>query len=661
MSEMNLYSHNKIAYEKVRKMFETENRVCIVHATGTGKSYIAYELIYNFLKENKDKNVIFLAPTAGIIEKLEEDLRSMDVDQEVLQNLSFRTYQSLIHLSKEELQNLDVDLLVTDEFHRLGAKEWKTRINVITKSHPNLKIFGMSATPVRGRAIGRAENIANTFFNGNIASTYDLSDAIVDGVLEAPNYHAAITEIKSECNHLEKRMETEGITIEEREDYQRKLNVIKSRLLSFDSIQEILRKNISKTGKYIYFCPSGSNMQKLGERLMKILDVKNAEFYYVKSDEKTQKENREQRKAFEENNDNTRLRIMFTIDMYNEGIHVKNLDGVIFGRTTSSDIIFFQQLGRALATKQRQKPLVIDLVNNFKNMALLQRKVLKKSEERKDETSSTLDLNFQIDESIIDFLTEFENIQNELNKLLNDAEKKEEFYLRISKEPFQMVTKDKFTDGTSMLSWFKKNKKEIYFASDDLSKKIVKTIEKYDLTVFLEFKTTLTFKERCRQYLEELQNLTDVDYKENGTFSDGKPMNTWFIRNRERILNSDLEECDKIRKQIQCKIMQNQADTQKAKEEKSQKLSFSQRCKETADLIEGELQGKSLPYEWSRYKFSNGTLISPWLKEHRKEIYLNKDRHEAARRLYELCINIDRYYFYDIKIEKIQRSLSKKL
>ena len=48
---------------------------------------------------------------------------------------------------------------------------------------------------------------------------------------------------------------------------------------------------------------------------------------------------------------NGKLRIMFAINQYNEGVHAPNIDGVILGRATSSDIVFFEQLGRALAVR----------------------------------------------------------------------------------------------------------------------------------------------------------------------------------------------------------------------------------------------------------------------------------------------------------------------
>ena len=50
-----------------------------------------------------------------------------------------------------------------------------------------------------------------------------------------------------------------------------------------------------------------------------------------------------------------KLRVMFAINQYNEGIHAPNIDGVIMGRGTTSDIVYFEQLGRALSVRGNTK------------------------------------------------------------------------------------------------------------------------------------------------------------------------------------------------------------------------------------------------------------------------------------------------------------------
>ena len=62
------------------------------------------------------------------------------------------------------------------------------------------------------------------------------------------------------------------------------------------------------------------------------------------------------------------LRLMFCIDMFNEGIHVEDIDGVILFRPTISPIIYKQQIGRALSTLGGNTPLIIDVVNNYENL-----------------------------------------------------------------------------------------------------------------------------------------------------------------------------------------------------------------------------------------------------------------------------------------------------
>ena len=142
-----LYDHNADSYRKIKSAFETgENVVGIVHATGTGKSYNALQLAY----DNKDKKIVYVVPSNGIIEhikKIIEDNPNLDLTRD-FSNLEFRTYQSFISLSKEEIEDIDCDLLVLDEFHHIGAPIWGSRINTMIETHSNMKIFGMTAYTV---------------------------------------------------------------------------------------------------------------------------------------------------------------------------------------------------------------------------------------------------------------------------------------------------------------------------------------------------------------------------------------------------------------------------------------------------------------------------------------------------------------------------------
>lgn len=64
--------------------------------------------------------------------------------------------------------------------------------------------------------------------------------------------------------------------------------------------------------------------------------------------------------------DSKHMKLLFCIDMLNEGIHVDDVDGVILLRPTVSPIIYLQQIGRALSAGSEKTPLIFDLVNQFR-------------------------------------------------------------------------------------------------------------------------------------------------------------------------------------------------------------------------------------------------------------------------------------------------------
>ena len=435
--EIGLYSHNAAAYKNVKEMLKEKDKVCIIHATGTGKSFISLQLIYDTLK-NSNKKILFLAPRNGILEQIQEHISNLplNIDRTIFKKgLVLETYDSLLTKSRSELENLPIDLLICDECHRIGAEEWKARIDILTESHPNMKTFGITATPVRARGTSKEEDVSETFFEGNVASTYSLAEAIAEGVLPKPNYHAAIAVLEGECAELEEKVENCYARKADKIKYQKMLRKIREKIVSGDSATEIMQEHVKKTGKYIYFCPAGADIEKIQQELLNAIydgDRSEVEFYKVISGKQTEAENRRNRETFKNNKDKNKLRVMFSINMYNEGIHVDDIDGVIMGRATDSEIVFYQQLGRALSVgKENKSPLIVDLMNNFRKILSLQRHVsaienginistLDENydlEEGETEYSANLDVDFGLDDELIDVLNEL----NKIKSFVNDA------------------------------------------------------------------------------------------------------------------------------------------------------------------------------------------------------------------------------------------------
>ena len=370
-TKVGLYDHNVESYEKIKKGFSDKDIVSIIHATGTGKSFNALQLAY----DNKDKKIVYIVPSNSIIEHLKEIINENDnlnLEKD-FPNLEFKTYQSLINMSEEELTTLDMDMLIVDEFHHIGAPVWGQRIKTIVESHENTKILGMSAYTVRDRGTLYERDMVNPdnneLFSNSVVSRYDLCDAIIDGVLPKPIYKSGYVYLDKTADYLEERLSKLDHNSKDYKELVPMLKDIKRRLHEAPTVKDIFKKNIKLDGKYIYFCPPNTEDGKNDietiiqetQLWIKEMGLKNEDYEFYVSTSKMGDLGKKNRFAFyndedlEGNKTNKKLRIMFAINQYNEGVHAPGIDGVIMGRQTQSDIVYFEQLGRGLAIKGRNK------------------------------------------------------------------------------------------------------------------------------------------------------------------------------------------------------------------------------------------------------------------------------------------------------------------
>ena len=464
--KVGLYEHNAESYKKIKRAYERGQNVAgIVHATGTGKTYNALELAY----DNKDKKIIYVVPSTGIIEhikKMIEDNPNLDLKKD-FPNLEFRTYQSFISLSKEEIQNIQCDLLILDEFHHLGAPVWGARINTMIETHPNMKIFGMTAYTIRDRGTSYERDMAaddsDELFSNKIESRYDLCDAMIDGILPKPIYKSAYINLMGTESKLEERAQKLSASSSEYQEYMEILSNVKKRIHEATSIPDILRKNIKPNGKYIYFCPpcseDGTNdIETIKKQAIEWFKqfVKEEDIVIYTSTSDMREYGKLNRDAFykditiEGEKVDNKLRIMFAINQYNEGIHAPNIDGVIMGRGTSSDIVYFEQLGRALSVRGNTKETFEELekhsVEELTNMCK-SRDIPLKENQTKEELIEKLIAPVVIDlTNNYEFIKELENnLKNRIKTLQsNNANGHREIKIKDASFDIEIVNQDLF-------------------------------------------------------------------------------------------------------------------------------------------------------------------------------------------------------------------------
>ena len=360
---LDLFEHNAKAYRAAAAMLARYGKAAVVHPTGTGKSYIAFKLI----EDHPDAAFLWLSPSEYIFKTQLESLQKQEPDFP-LENVRFYTYAKLLFCTEEQLSEiaaLHPAYIIMDEFHRAGAEHWGERVQKLLALCPDAKLLGLTATNVR--YLDNNRDMAEELFDGHIASEMTLGEAIVRGILPAPKYVTTVFRYQNELAKYQARVDSlrsPGV-----QDANLKyLDALRRALEQADGLDKVFAQHITQTcGKYIVFCSGKEHMDEMVSHVPEWFAGVNQNIKVYKtyaSDPEASKEFA----AFKAD-EGDHLKLLFCIDMLNEGVHVEGISGVILFRPTVSPIIYKQQIGRALTAGTTATPLILDVVNNFEGLS----------------------------------------------------------------------------------------------------------------------------------------------------------------------------------------------------------------------------------------------------------------------------------------------------
>lgn len=398
-----LRKHNKDTYTNLIKLFAVKNKVAVVQPTGTGKSFIILQLI----ADNIDKKFIITAPSTYIFLQIKTHAANYNID---LENVSFITYSTLIKMSMEQISNLECDYIVLDEFHRCGASEWSIGVNNLIDNHKNSKLLGTSATPIR--YLDSLRNMADELFDGNYAVNMSLAEAIKMKILPLPIYIASYYSFWGEVEQLRIRAERTG-NPKLKFVLLGKIQQAKRMLTELDcGIDGILKKHIKKkSSKFIVFCSGIDKLDSAFEDSTSWFEKINPNIHKYKV-HSNNNESQKEFNDFADDNDLSAIKLLFCVDMLNEGVHIDDIDGVIMLRSTQSANVFYQQLGRALSCTSdvNKHPLIFDIVNNFEtgDTAQIYSQIMEISNQQN--SSSSAEINFEIFDYVHDIREILDNL-----------------------------------------------------------------------------------------------------------------------------------------------------------------------------------------------------------------------------------------------------------
>lgn len=251
-----LYKHNAYAYEQIEEKLKTSNRTCVIHPTGSGKSFIAIKWLY----ENRNKKCLFLTSQKPIIDQIIRHIESCGLTLNDFPYLKFDLYQNI---TEQIATTYSTDCIVLDEFHRCGAPKWGKGLDVLLNNNSNAKVLGFSATPIR--YLDDCRNMAEELFDNNIASQITLVEAVTKGILPLPTYINALYSFDEDIQRIQTKI-NKLASESDRKLFQEKFDSAKKLLEKSEGLEKVFSKNITKSnGRFIVFCRDVEHMNRMIE------------------------------------------------------------------------------------------------------------------------------------------------------------------------------------------------------------------------------------------------------------------------------------------------------------------------------------------------------------------------------------------------------------
>lgn len=269
--------YQRLAIEKtVTAVARGQKRLLLVMATGTGKTYTAFQIIWRLKQAGLIKRVLYLADRNILIDQtIGKDFKPFDKTIVKIENRKiesqYEIYMSLYHqLSSDDgKENYKAfspeffDLIVVDECHRGSAKEDSNWRKILTYFEPAYQL-GLTATPKE------TEDISNITYFGQPLYTYTLKQGIDDGFLAPYSVIRLITD-KDTWTPEDGQKDRFGQDVEQREynvkDLDRNLVLSKRDEMVAKRVTEWLYQNGRHT-KTIVFCVDIEHAERMRTALI---------------------------------------------------------------------------------------------------------------------------------------------------------------------------------------------------------------------------------------------------------------------------------------------------------------------------------------------------------------------------------------------------------
>lgn len=369
------YYQRIVINRAIDAIIKGQNRLLIVMATGTGKTYTAFQIMWRLWKSGLKKKILFLADRDILIsQSMGNDFRPFGTSMYRLEDVNrkgiptqYEIYLSLYHQlklgEKENYKQLPrdfFDLIVIDECHRGSAGNSNPRDTDDEDSgnwHDILEYFssatqiGLTATPKE------TEEVSNIDYFGKPIYTYSLKQGIEDGFL-APYKVIAVELDIDRDGYLPPagKLDIDGNPVEQRlytqKDFDRKIIVDERREIVARRISDFLKQSGNRYAKTIVFCEDTEHalaMKRLIENENSDLVAENPKYVMrITGNDEVGKESLEDFIA-----PNMKYPVIaVTSKLMSTGVDAQTTEVIVLDRTIGSMTEFKQIIGRGTRIKE---------------------------------------------------------------------------------------------------------------------------------------------------------------------------------------------------------------------------------------------------------------------------------------------------------------------
>ncbi|MET7882323.1 DUF3427 domain-containing protein [Streptomyces avermitilis] len=355
--EVRAFPHQRDMLERLRveREIRGRNHNLLVAATGTGKTVMA-ALDYRALCQKHDGGAPRLLFVAHRKEILNQSLRMY---QEVLDDASFgellyggedprrwqHVFASVQSLNVQRLEQLapdHFDVIVIDEFHHATAATYRRVINHFTPK----QLLGLTATPERMDGL----NVQDEFFEGRIAAELRLWEALENDLL-CPFHYFGIPD----------GTDLTSIGWKQGAYADRDLgNLYTGNHARARIVVKQIQDKVSNPGamRALGFCVTKAHAHFMADFF------REAGFQAAALDSDSPASVRAQALSDLRNG---KLQVIFSVDLFNEGLDIPDVDTLLLLRPTNSATVFLQQLGRGLRRTESKPVLtVLDFIGQHR-------------------------------------------------------------------------------------------------------------------------------------------------------------------------------------------------------------------------------------------------------------------------------------------------------